>query len=373
MKKIVGTLSFAILILWVLWANIGYEPENLPIRLSEVQTTTYLSSHSNLSSRPNLVAIQLEMYPEDYANKERFYNKLNLYFQKASQAGFLKEKTIVLLPEYTGTWLVVANEKASIYKASSLFSAMVQLVLSNPISILAQIPNSLQEEDPLAAAIFRSKSSSMAFNYSEVFKQLASQYKVAIIPGSIVLAEPRVQDNTIQTNPKGKLYNSSFVFYPNGIIDPQVTLKKYPIDSELKFIQPALESHLFTYQIFGEKVAILICADSWYPDLYDKIKPVNTILVPSYSAQNDSMSLLWSGYNGFPDPKDVLEEHKGKILEKEAWFLYSLPGRLPQTKAQRGVITFLRGNLWDLGSDGNIVVVDGKKSSEVQTTILNYP
>lgn len=61
------------------------------------------------------------------------------------------------------------------------------------------------------------------------------------------------------------------------------------------------------------------------------------------------------------DPKDV-----GRLTEGQAWLKYSLPGRLRSSGANWGLTVFLRGALWDLGSDGHTIVVDGPAVTEAK-------
>lgn len=48
-------------------------------------------------------------------------------------AGLLNDKTIVVLPEHIGTWLMFKGEKNELYQAANLNEAMRWLVLSNPL------------------------------------------------------------------------------------------------------------------------------------------------------------------------------------------------------------------------------------------------
>jgi hypothetical protein len=48
----------------------------------------------------------------------------------------------------------------------------------------------------------------------------------------------------------------------------------------------------------------------------------------------------------------------GKITLREAWLKYTLPGRL-KGQNRYGMNVSLRGKLWDMGSDGEIIAVSG--------------
>jgi hypothetical protein len=108
---------------------------------------------------------------------------------------------------------------------------------------------------------------------------------------------------------------------------------------------------------------MLVCADSWYPESYDRINQLNAevVLVNSYCAGNNTMAANWKGYDGIRMPGDVDSTDVQKIKERDAWEKYALPGRIKNTNAAIGVNVFLRGELWDLGTDGQpFFIKDGQ-------------
>mgnify|MGYP000989722614 FL=1 len=58
--------------------------------------------------RGNLVGIQVDMSPLDYATADTLRARLDGYLAAARAQGWLNERTIVVFPEYLGTWLVAA-------------------------------------------------------------------------------------------------------------------------------------------------------------------------------------------------------------------------------------------------------------------------
>lgn len=108
------------------------------------------------------------------------------------------------------------------------------------------------------------------------------------------------------------------------------------------------------------RLGVLVCADSWYPASYSALasnKP-DIIAVPAFLTGNGSWSKPWKGYNGGATPGDVSLK-PGALSEGEAWERLALAGRLKASGAHAGITVFLRGHLWDLGSDGRSLVVDG--------------
>lgn len=337
--------------LWTIWSSVGRtvdwkEPQG------NIDVVESIANDSVCSK--NIVGIQPYMVPEDYLGEGHFYEKIKLYFDEAQRAGFFHENTVVLLPEYLGTWLVISGEKTSVAETAHLNKAMTLMVLSNIPKFIRSYFYNNKEQDVFAASLFRMKSREMAQIYSEVFKELASTYQVTINAGSIVLPDPSVNLNNIDVNSSGPLYNASFIFYPDGAIDKRLVKKSFPISSEQPFVQACPITELPVYDLRIGKTAVLVCADSWYPQAYEQIRNsgAEVILVNSYAAGDSAMDAPWKGYDGSEMPDDVDKNDIGTIKEVDAWKKYALPGRIQSTQVKVGINVFLRGKLWDLGADG---------------------
>lgn len=340
-----------ILVGWGVWVNVGYSVESISTE-SHISLVEDINPVGYDTTTGNIVGIQPYMLPADYLSEELFFQKMDAYFNKAEQAGFFGDKTVVLLPEYLGTWLVISNEKVAVSKAYTLTGAMATLLLSNPLSFLKNYFLSSSDEDRIASTLFRMKSQEMARIYSTTFQQLARNYSVHIVAGSINLPGAHVTQGTIQVTPSDPIKNTSFVFSPTGEILPYAVQKAFPIESEQPFVTAANPSNIPVIQLPIGKIGVLVCADSWYPESYQAIQSADIILVNSYCAGNGAMSIPWAGYNGAPTPSDVALSDIGTLTEQEAWKKYALPGRISTTQARHGANIFLRGQLWDLGTDG---------------------
>jgi predicted amidohydrolase len=335
----------------MIWAPLGrtLEWRDPDAALDRMETITIDSACER-----NIVGIQPYMLPEDYMSEGHFYEKLKTYFDAAQQAGYLRANTVVLLPEYLGTWLVISGEKKSVSETAHINNAMTLMVMSNVSRFAQAYFMNQSEEDVLAASLFRMKAREMALIYAEVFKELAVHYDVTISAGSIILPGPVVENNKISVDTSEPLFNASFVFHTNGEIDRQVIKKSYPISSELPFVRPCPIADLPVFDLPIGKTSILICADSWYPETYGHLSTLGAevVLVNSYAPGDHTMETAWKGYDGRGMPSDVDRQDVGMIRESEAWIKYALPGRLRQTHVSIGANVFLRGKLWDLGSDG---------------------
>lgn len=341
----------ALIMVWVIWTQTGYN-RDLPEVSGHISLVQEVNPLETDSIRGNIIGIQPFMLETDYLKAERFYAKMNAYLSEASSQGLILENSIVLLPEYLGTWLVIVDEKISVAESSSLTSAMAKLVFSNPVSFFQHFNYSAKESDKIAAALFRMKSEKMAEIYASTFSRLAKEYQVHIAAGSIILPEPKINGSKIKVYPTAPLYNTAFLFLSDGNIHPREVRKAFPIDSEHPFVTAADVKDIPQYQLPFGNVGVLVCADSWYPESYEAVKGVDIVLVNSYCAIDGAMDVPWGGYNGGPAPADVDFNDIGVLTEKEAWLKYALPGRLIESGAEVGANVFLRGRLWDLGTDG---------------------
>ncbi|MBM2888884.1 nitrilase-related carbon-nitrogen hydrolase [Leptospira interrogans] len=344
---------FLILILYGIWSYTDRSSwEQTPdSRLKRIE-----SFGKNLK-KGNLLGIQPWMYPIDYSNEINFSKKIQSYLEEASKNGYINPKTIVVFPEYLGTWLVVAGEKTSVVKSDKLEDSMRTLILSNPVSFIFNFFKA-QGKDKIRDALFRMKAEKMLSIYSNTFSGMAKKWGVTIVAGSILLPEPYILEGKIQIR-NGALKNVSYVFLPDGRVAENSPEKIYPIEDEKSFVAASTLKNLKIIQSPMGKIGVLVCADSWYPEVYEIFKKqnVNFVVVPSYVAPDGAMSEVWKGYNGSKNPTDVRLEDVHRISEGEAWLKYALAGRILKSGATHGMNVFLRGSLWDLGSDGEIILV----------------
>ena len=307
--------------------------------------------------RGNLLGIQPYMVPADYRSADTFYAKLDGYLDVAARQGWLGERTIVVFPEYVGTWLVAAGEKSRVVQASTIAAAMQALVLSHPLRFVRVLP-SARAKDAVKYSLFRLKAPVMAGIYHAVFSGLARKRGVTIVAGSIVLPSPGISGGELVIG-DGELYNVSAVYRPDGSPYENLVCKVFPIQDELPFTAPASAADLPVFDTPAGRLGVLICADSWYPSPYGAIvaQKADFVAVPSYLSPDGVWAQPWRGYDGGPAPDDVDARDVGAIAEGDAWLKYALAGRLPRAGIDHGINVFLRGDLWDLGSDGHTVLV----------------
>lgn len=325
-----------------------------------------IATYGTNAQRGSLLGVQPFMVPADYASEEAFYTKVDGYLDVAFRQGWLNEKTIVVFPEYVGTWLVTAGEKPRVHQATTIASAMQALVLSHPLSFLKTL-RSARAKDRVKYSLFRMKAARMAEIYHRVFSGLAKKYTVTVVAGSIVLPSPEIRVGRLAIG-DGSLYNVSVVYKSDGSAYPDLVRKVFPIGVELPFIAPAPAAELPVFDTPAGRLGVLVCADSWYPSTYEAIKAKNAdlVAVPSYLSPDGIWETRWRGYDGALAPDDVDARDVGQLTEGQAWLKYALAGRLAAGGAGHGINVFLRGDLWDLGSDGHTIVVRGETVIEAR-------
>lgn len=303
--------------------------------------------------RGNLLGIEPYMIPQDYISAESFYNKLNSYMLAAQQENWLNEKTVVVFPEYIGSWLLLAGENEKVLQSTSLSSAEQTIALNHLWDFTCNFLVA-KEKGKAEAAFFRMKAEQMAEIYHDVFSRLAREFAVTIVAGSIILPAPQISNRRLIPS-KGPLYNTSIVYQADGTPYPDPILKVFPTSVELTFLSHASANGLPSFDTPAGRLGVLICADSWFPQVYVPLKEqsIDLLAVPSFGGFTSyTWNDPWNGHDGWPIPSDVDRNDIKKITEGQAWNKYALAGRISSSGAKYGINVFLRGKLWDQDSGG---------------------
>jgi predicted amidohydrolase len=348
-KLLYLTFSMALiatLTTYAMWAAdrpVGHYLSDLRIDLAIDQGTP--------ADRGNLLGIQPELFPTDYQSPERLHRKLAAYLQKAQEQGLLNEKTIVVLPEHVGTWLMVSGEKDELYQAATLKEAMNWLAVSNPLKFIRALIGA-KGENRFDDAHLRMKAKSMAKAYQALFGGLAKEFHVTLVAGSIVLPEPSIIDGTLKIG-RGALYNSSVVFSRDGLPIGQPQRQMHPIFDENDVIQANGEHTLNVVDTPAGRLGVLIGSDSWYPDNYRQLddQGAQLVAVPAFVIGRGAWDKPWRGYKGLSTP-DSVSLKAGELSEGQAWHRLTLTAQPPASQAVAGMSVFLRGQFWDQGSAG---------------------
>jgi predicted amidohydrolase len=336
----------AVLASYAMWAAdrpAGHYLSDLRIKLAVDQGTP--------ADRGNLLGIQPELYPTDYQSPERLHRKLAAYLQQAQDQGLLNDKTIVVLPEHVGTWLMISGEKDELYQAPTLTEAMNWLAASNPL-LFARAWLTAKGSNRLNDAHLRMKSKSMAKDYQALFGGLAKEFHVTLVAGSIVLPEPSIRDGQLKSG-SGALFNSSVVFGRDGVPLGQPQRQMHPIFDQRDVLEGEDQHAINVVDTPAGRLGILIGSDSWYPDNYRKLdaQGAQLVAVPAFVVGHNVWDKPWGGYKGSSTPSSVSLK-PGEVSEGQAWHRLTLTAQPPANNALAGMSVFLRGQFWDKLSSG---------------------
>ena len=332
------------------------------VALPSVASTPIVEVGARTEGAANLVAIQPELEASDFVNVDSVIQKLRTYFEAAKSAGLLSNRTVVVLPEYLGTWLMAAGEDPKFYQKKSLQSAMLATLWSERKAYWRAFRDS-HSKDRLTEMGFRVKSAEMAKGYQKIGSTLARGYGVTLVLGSINLPGARVGRGVIAIRPELPLENVSGVFRPDGTLETQLVRKTFPTAPELKFLKAAPVESLPVFNTPAGRIGVLICADAWHPETYIELakKGVDAVVVPQVTEHGEIWNKPWGGYSPQPDAKDVdPRDHDGiapDLTEAQAWDKYALPGRLASSGARAGVMASAAGRAWDMNFGGQSVGV----------------
>ncbi len=329
--------------MWTTERPVGHYLSDLRIELAVDQGVP--------ADRGNLLGIQPELFPTDYQSPERLHRKLAAYLQAARERGLLNEKTVVVLPEHVGTWLMLSGEKDELYQAASFDEAMNWLAASNPLPYLRAWVTA-KGDSRVDDAHLRMKAKHMARQYQALFGGLAREFQITLVAGSIVLPEPRVEDGELKIG-RGPLYNTSLVFGRDGVPLGQPQRQLSPSVEERSYIQADPEQALGVVDTPAGRVGVLIGNDSWYPDNYRKLneQSATLIAVPAFVSGRTTWDKPWRGYQGPSTPSEISLK-PGELSEGQAWHRLTLTSQQPISHASAGMSVFLRGQFWDRGSAG---------------------
>jgi predicted amidohydrolase len=284
---------------------------------------------------------------------------LQVYMEQAKSSGFFNKKTIVVFPEYIGSWLVAANEKKKVFDpTATITDALTLQVVSNLFAYLPAYFSS-NSADRTKEALFRMKQKEIAGIYQSVFSRLARDYQVTIVAGSAVLADPEVTPEGIIATRPGKLYNTSAVFDIQGKVMQPLIKKIFPISDEQGFTCAAETTQSPIFNVPAGRLAVLVCADSWFPAAYQNLtNKADVIAIPSLGGPDSVWTSSWNGYNGFPPPADVdtvADYHH--ITEGDAWAKYAMAKRAPAAGIHNGMNVFFSGKMWDMHPEGRTLTL----------------
>ena len=306
----------------------------------------------------NVLGIQAWMDPTAWSSADAFDLRLRDFLDAAVDQDLLRPDTVVVLPEHIATWLVVVDEPNNVISAPTVDKALRRMIprhLARFLSLRSDAP----AEDRNQYAVFALKAEEIAATWVEVTTSLARDYEVTIVAGSALLPGPELIDGELTVEPGLPLQNVSFVVGADGQIMPELTVEAFPDDDEQDVVEPGSAASLAATSTPLGMVSVLLGDDAWYPTAWAAMSfDAPRVAVGShYTSPDGAWSEPWQGYTGFEAPSDVEPDDVRSLTLAEADLRYGLPGRLVDEGLAHGLSVPLRGHIWDLGSDGAVVLV----------------
>jgi len=367
MRKLIGCTLLTALVAaagaygyWTTQRDVGHY-------LSDLRVNLAINDGAD-NQRGNLLGIEPDLSPRDFQSLALVHLKLAAYLNAARDAGLLNDKTIVVLPEHIGTWLMFKGEKNELYQAANLNEAMRWLALSNPLDFAGAWLRA-DGESRVNDAHLRMKADSMAADYQTLFGGLAKEFGVTVVAGSIALPAPRIEHGKLLPG-SGPLYNSSIVFGSDGAPLGKPQRQLLPTYEEQSYIMPSPDHQLSVIDTPAGRLGILVGSDSWYPENYRSLNEqgAQLIAVPAFIVGKNTWKNPWGGYKSVSTPSEI-SLRPGEVSEGAAWHRLTLISSLPTSSAEAGVTVFLRGKFWDKHSAGQgFISRNGQTSPDMPAT-----
>jgi predicted amidohydrolase len=144
------------------------------------------------------------------------------------------------------------------------FETLSSLVKKTPINSLVLAP-----ELCLSGYSFENLEQSAKFSQN-VLKELKE------------LSKKRILSLTMTEKIAGKFYNNAKIFFDNKEIYSQAKVKLFELGGEPLYFEGGDEKDIKIVECCGVKIAIIICFELRFIDLWQKIRGADIVLIPAY-------------------------------------------------------------------------------------------
>jgi len=313
-----------------------------------------------------LIPVDPRLSAVDFRDIDLLYEKLTRAL-RASKNMVAKQQVLVF-PEYIGLGLFLNQGGESVLEAGSIAAGLGALAKQHLGSVVWQFFKTYLDffvgpaEQRLKRSVFQTFANEVWKIYCELFGNLAEAHRNWVVAGSILL--PKIARGKSGWQLQGnRLYNQSVVFDPRGEI-AGVTAKVHPTPDELGFINAGDLAAWQPVTTSWGKLAVFICADCWYPDMYSQALKFEAThyAVPAMVSPETAWSDPWNGYQpASTTPADIPAGLVGNLTEGEAWERFGLNGRLKDIRHQGGVVSQFKGSMLDLKAFGESQIIEPRK------------
>lgn len=300
----------------------------------------------------NLIGLEPHFLPLDFHSPENFQNAIRPLFEKARQEKAIDRKTLVILPEHTGTGLVLlGEERRSVFFAGDFSTAIQALIASHQKEDATPQGNPASDDRPAIpdqvgaikpADILRKKKDLIAQTYNDTFSRLASEFNVSIVAGSLLLPDPKIERGVLVSGNGSEIYHVSVTYLPNGKAIEPLVKKVYLEDWEKSIATPGKHKQDYIVSVPGWKVGLAIGRDSLANTIYQEIG--GTKIDGMVSPASAFLALSPDTW----ESEDFSLSQARSLGESEIWTRYGLPDKLSITKGKDAVQVFWKGEGWGM-------------------------
>ncbi len=314
-----------------------------------------------------IVGVQPWLDSRDYQAFDSFDATVT---EAISSAGRLDETCLIVLPEYLGFFLYLAEEPESVFAAGSAEGAYRLAIMRRPWLLVEANPAKPGFLRRTIKAWVHERGPEVVRSYGRLVRDWARRFDTTVVGGSILAPEPTLQGGELfpARRLEADLINVCPIAAPWGL--SAIATKLNPTRREHDRLGVSRGEGPMAIQTDMGNIGVMICADSWYPESFLEVARYDpkAVVCPAFLPLDGGWDSIWQGYDapeGSSAPSDVSPSDPGHLTEREAWLRYTSPGRLWLSGASHALTVFLRGRLWDLVGAGEAIAVH-----ENQTTTL---
>ncbi len=119
-----------------------------------------------------------------------------------------------------------------------------------------------------------------AYSYENL--EDSAEFSQNILPKLKELSKNRVLSLTLTQKIDKKFYNNAKIFWDGKEVYSQSKIKLFKLGGEPDYFAPGSEESIKVVECCGAKIALLICFELRFIDLWQKIKGADIVLIPSY-------------------------------------------------------------------------------------------
>ncbi len=288
-----------------------------------------------------LVAVQMTLDLADFWSYESFEAKIREQMDAATADLNPELETLIVFPEDVGLMLVVQGMESRLAGIESIEEAISTAVSSHALALAW---TRLIRWKSWVPALFLNKNRLIAETYFGVFSDMASEYGVHIVAGSVVLPPYRITDGVVEweRGPSShNVHNTSYLFGPDGLVigkQDKVELIELELDGALN-LKPGSIADLQVFDTPLGRIGIAICLDAFDDAIVARLTELDAQILVQPSANPGE----WSEWQ---QTDWLRSSHQRVAVEQQ--FAYAIN-------------PMLNGPLWDIDFYGQsgIVAADG--------------